>query len=67
MADVYVVYGRKQWPNITCVLDQVNPFSESAIFGVFSSFNAALEEFKKCVARGCRNFLLGGYAFFYQP
>jgi hypothetical protein len=49
MKEVYVVYGRKQWGEISYLLSKDYRFDESKIYGVFTSFDTALEAFKKCV------------------
>ena len=49
MKEVYVVYGRKHCTEIAGALDSENHFDESQIYGVFATFDSALEEFKSRV------------------
>ena len=51
MKTVYVVYGRIEWAEVACAIDGENRFEESNIYGVFTSYDAALEKFKSCVAK----------------
>lgn len=56
MKEVYVVYGRKQWGKISYLLSKDYRFDESKIYGVFTSFDTALEAFKKCVDEAREHF-----------
>ena len=61
MKDVFVVYGRKECIGVDFAFGYNNHLTEARVYGVFTSFETALKEFKKIVAEARE------YFFEYTP